>query len=346
METQEKSELQTIKAGDENTTDYSALSHDELVAIIKSLQEQNTKLQTQIAETKPQRNDWHSWMEILFKIVLYRFFKDDVKIFPEVKLGAMPPRLDFLIIQERDLIDLGLDVFKIFKRYNIIEFKNPHDDLDIGALWKTVAYAALFIDRDRVPDSEVTLTLIRAAKPIKLFGVLKKGGAVIEDGSTKGIYIVKNWKVDFPIQIVVSTELRGKDEYALFRTINAKPVDDDIKLIMKMTEKETNPVIKQFLRDYLEMLSEMDKEVVLEVKGRDPEMARAWREIFGVDEEINSAVTTARADEHEKTTRTNLYLYVQDGAMNIDYAAKQANLSTEDFSTAMINAGYKLPQMV
>ena len=94
------------------------------------------------------------------------------------------------------------------------------------------------------------------------------------------------------------------------------------------------------------MLSEMDKEVVLEVKGRDPEMARAWREIFGVDEEINSAVTTARADEHEKTTRTNLYLYVQDGAMNIDYAAKQANLSTADFSTAMTNAGYKLPQTV
>ena len=59
---------------------------------------------------------------------------------------------------------------------------------------------------------------------------------------------------------------------------------------------------------------------------------------------VNDAVTTARADEHEKTTRTNLYLYVQDGAMNIDYAAKQANLSTSDFSTAMTNAGYKLPQ--
>ena len=44
--------------------------------------------------------------------------------------------------------------------------------------------------------------------------------------------------------------------------------------------------------------------------------------------------------------RTNLYLYVQDGAMNIDYAAKQANLSTADFSTAMTNAGYKLPQTV
>ena len=125
-------------------------------------------------------------------ILLYRFFKDDVKIFPEFKLGAMPPRLDFLIVQEGDLVDLGLDVFKIFKRYNIIEFKNPHDDLSIDVLWKVVAYAALYINRDRVPSDEVTITLIRASKPVLLFDVLKQEGAIIEDGPTKGIYIVNN----------------------------------------------------------------------------------------------------------------------------------------------------------
>ena len=266
-----------------DTIDYSALSHDELVAIITNLQEQNAELKTQIAETKPQRNDWHSWLEILLNILLCRFFKDDVKIFPEFKLGAMPPRLDFLIVQEGQLVDLGLDVFKIFKRYNIIEFKNPHDDLSIDVLWKVVAYAALYINRDRVPSDEVTITLIRASKPVLLFDVLKQEGAIIEDGPTKGIYIVNNWRVEFPIQIIVSTELKG-EEYAIFRTISKKPDTDDIKLVMRWAENETNPVIKQFLRDYLEMLSEMDRDVLNEAKGRDPEMAKAWREIFGVDD--------------------------------------------------------------
>ena len=295
-----------------------------LVAKISELETQNEELKTQIAETQPQRNDWHSWLEILLNILLYRFFKDNVKIFPEFKLGAMPPRLDFLIVQDGDLIDLGLDVFKIFNRYNIIEFKNPHDDLSIDVLWKVVAYAALFINRDRVSSDEVTLTLIRAAKPVQLFGVLKKDGAVIEEGPTKGIYIVKNWKVDFPIQIIVSAELKG-EEYAIFRTISKKPSTDDIKLIMRWAENESDPVIKQFLRDYLEMLSEMDRDVVNEAKGRDPEMAKAWREIFGVDEEI------------ENTTRTNLYLYVQNGTMTVDNAAKNAGISTEEFRTGMNN---------
>ena len=331
METQEKLENQTTKAGDENTTDYSSLSHDELVARIddlvakiSELEKQNTELKTQIAETQPQRNDWHSWLEILLNILLYRFFNDNVKIFPEFKLGVMPPRLDFLIVQDGDLIDLGLDVFKIFNRYNIIEFKNPHDDLSIDVLWKVVAYAALFINRDRVSSDEVTLTLIRAAKPVQLFGVLKNAGAVIEEGPTKGIYIVKNWKVDFPIQIIVSTELKG-EEYAIFRTISKKPSTDDIKLIMRWAENESDPVIKQFLRDYLEMLSEMDRDVVNEAKGRDPEMAKAWREIFGVDEEI------------ENTTRTNLYNYVQKGGMTIEFAANEAGISTEEFQSGMNN---------
>ena len=52
-----------------------------------------------------------------------------------------------------------------------------------------------------------------------------------------------------------------------------------------------------------------------------------------IDEKINDA------------TRTNLFLYVQDGDMLIEKAAKRANMSTADFSAAMTNAGYKLPQM-
>ena len=65
-------------------------------------------------------------------------------------------------------------------------------------------------------------------------------------------------------------------------------------------------------------------------------MARTWRDIFGVDQEISSA----RADERS----TNLYLYVQDGGMTIDYAARRAGISTDQFRTEMTAHGYHLPQ--
>ncbi|MBO5550417.1 MAG: hypothetical protein J5966_00525 [Lachnospiraceae bacterium] len=62
-------------------------------------------------------------------------------------------------------------------------------------------------------------------------------------------------------------------------------------------------------------------------------MAKARREIFGVDEEINTAVSSAV----NNTTRTNLYLYVQNGTMTVDNAAKNAGISTEEFRSGMNN---------
>ena len=85
-----------------------------------------------------------------------------------------------------------------------------------------------------------------------------------------------------------------------------------------------------------------------EIKGRYPEMGKTLMQIMQpeIDVVVKDAVTTARADEHEKTTRTNLYIYVQRGGMSVDFAAHEAGMSTSDFSTAMTNAGYKLPQLM
>ena len=69
-------------------------------------------------------------------------------------------------------------------------------------------------------------------------------------------------------------------------------------------------------------------------------MAKTWRDIFGVDQEINNA----RADERANTTRTNLYIYVQDGDMRLENAARRANVSPDQFRTDMTNAGYQIPQ--
>ena len=69
-------------------------------------------------------------------------------------------------------------------------------------------------------------------------------------------------------------------------------------------------------------------------------MARTWRDIFGVDAEISNA----RADERANTTRTNLYIYVQDGDMMLENAARRAGLTEEQFRTEMTNHGYRVPQ--
>ena len=67
-------------------------------------------------------------------------------------------------------------------------------------------------------------------------------------------------------------------------------------------------------------------------------MKNAWMDIF--EPEISERVNIARADER----RTNLYDYVQDGGMTLDYAARRAGLTVDQFLTEMTSHGYHLPQ--
>ena len=59
-----------------------------------------------------------------------------------------------------------------------------------------------------------------------------------------------------------------------------------------------------------------------------------------IDEKVHNAVKNAVNNDR----RINLYIYVQNGDMKIENAARNANLSTADFSKAMATAGYTVPQ--
>ena len=205
-----------------------------------------------------------------------------------------------------------------------------------------MGYAGFFISQYKADAKDITLTLFRGAKPVKLFKELE---GHIKADTVKGIYTVENWKVDFPIQIVVTTELEGK-EYAAFRTISKKPELDDIQLVLETAEKETDPEMKALLREFLEMLSKLDSESIEEAKRRKADMAKTWREIFEIDQEINTAVNTAVNAAVNNTTRTNLYDYVQKGGMSIDFAAGEAGITTEQFRSEMASHGYSVPQAV
>ena len=58
-------------------------------------------------------------------------------------------------------------------------------------------------------------------------------------------------------------------------------------------------------------------------------MGEKWMQIFKPE-----------IDDHDKQ---QLFIYVQDGAMSIEYAAGRANQSVADFSTEMEKKGYKVP---
>ena len=66
------------------------------------------------------------------------------------------------------------------RTYNVIEYKSPEDALTIDDFYKTVGYACFYKGYgghvNSVPINELTISIFRETKPVKMFLTLQKHG--------------------------------------------------------------------------------------------------------------------------------------------------------------------------
>ncbi len=133
--------------------------------------------------------------------------------FRDFSLNQQALEIDLLIIRRESDQPIRNEIGRLFKKYNIIEYKSPKDELNIDTLYKVGAYTSLYkaygdtVDERRA--DEITTTLIRKAKPVKLFHYFEEHGISLEN-PFKGIYYVKSG-VLFPTQIIVTKELNPQE---------------------------------------------------------------------------------------------------------------------------------------
>ena len=77
----------------------------------------------------------------------------------EEEIGMMPPRTDFVVLVEDEEVKFQKAVFQMFRKINILEYKNPYDSLNERTIRKVCGYANLYIgtaehegDRPALPD--------------------------------------------------------------------------------------------------------------------------------------------------------------------------------------------------
>ena len=111
------------------------------------------------------RSDWHRAFERIIRSDARPFGKDvDIRI--EEELGIDPPRIDYLILDDKKLLMSHTKaIYRDFRQHNILEYKNPHDMLNIRVISKIIGYGNFYIglaerDGERLRD-EVTLSLYR-----------------------------------------------------------------------------------------------------------------------------------------------------------------------------------------
>ena len=186
--------------------------------------------------------------------------------------------------------DLGRD----FRTYNILEYKNPDDELSIDVLWKCIGYAGLYKGladtADQIPAKELTVTILRYRKPIKLFSTLVDDGFQVEN-TNDGIYRVSG-VVSLPLKIVVIRELSDQNLLALkIMTRNAK--ESEVRAFLLATRTFSVPGDRHDADAVLQISSTANRDLYDKLR-KEESMCQALKEILS--EEIAEERAEAKAE--------------------------------------------------
>ena len=114
---------------------------------------------------------WHPAFQAVLQI---EFAEEFLK---EYNLTDSPLRIDTLIVKMEAGVRLRKKIGRIFRRYNIIEYKGPKDSHTVNSFFKVNSYAGLLQSGTRrereIPPEEITITLVGNHYPRKLIAFLK-----------------------------------------------------------------------------------------------------------------------------------------------------------------------------
>jgi hypothetical protein len=100
---------------------------------------------------------------------------NDVTLSDEYRLSKEPLRIDIVVIKKNRDIELEPVWAKIFRGHNLVEYKSPADKPPTLAVFgKLMGYAWIYTTQNEVKISDMTVTLICARTPQKLFKILKE----------------------------------------------------------------------------------------------------------------------------------------------------------------------------
>ncbi|WP_211202365.1 hypothetical protein [Salicibibacter cibarius] len=154
---------------------------------------------------------WHPSFAAALQLEL-QAYADELDFKQEYELTSEPLKVDVLILKDGEA-HIDKNIGRIFRHYNIIEYKSPKDYLSIDDFYKGMAYVYLFKNTgadgtDTIDIREMTLTLVSLYKPMRLLRHLKKWEKHVYS-EYEGVYYIEG--MDVPIQLLIQDDLPNKE---------------------------------------------------------------------------------------------------------------------------------------
>lgn len=226
--------------------------------------------------------------------------RDHLIYHKEYNLNTKPLEIDLLVIKKAPEVQMENEIGKLFLGHNIMEYKSPQDHLDIDAFYKAQAYATLYKaygkTSDERPADDITVSLVREAKPLKLFHYFRKHKVRIQN-PCQGIYYVQD-NVLFPTQIVVTRELKA-ESHTWLRALSDRMDQQSMQNFLEQIQELTERFDRELADAVMEVSARANRETVEELRGG-ADMCKALLEIM--EPEINQIVKDAVKDAVDKAT--------------------------------------------
>ena len=228
---------------------------------------------------KDTKVQWHPGFVAAMNLELAKN-RDDLIFVKEYNLNTKPLEVDLLVIKKDKCVATDNEIGAIFRGHNILEYKSPQDHLDIDTFYKVGAYASLYKSYGETVDSikadDITVSLVRDAKPVELFRYFEKHQYAITT-PYRGVYYIEGM-VLFPTQIIVTKELE-RDTHIWLKALSDRIEKRDMEELLKRISRLTEQGDRELADSVLEVSAQVNREVLEELKG-DDNMSEALLEIF------------------------------------------------------------------
>ena len=219
----------------------------------------------------------------------FRKNKDVLSFQREYPLTKGPLVAGLLVIELLKDAIIENEIGKIFRRYNIFEFKSPEDGLSIDDYYKAIAYACLLKcsgkNVNEIPADEITLSLVRDAFPREMVRIFTSAGVAIKQ-AYPGIYYLNQQagsvgKVLFRTQIVVTGELDRRTHSSL-RILTNSALEEDVRRFLAAALTETGQGNQSNVDSILQVSVSANIQIFERIR-RDNAMCQALRELMKDD---------------------------------------------------------------
>jgi type I site-specific restriction-modification system R (restriction) subunit len=175
---------------------------------------------------RQKRTPYHDAAFGVVSCLLHKYRQNnDIELLDEHRLSKEPLRIDIVVIKKNRDVELEPIWAKIFREHNLVEYKSPADKAPTLAVFdKLTGYARIYAAQENVKISDMTVTLICARTPQKLFKTLKKDFDYKILQKYDGIYYIMEKGVDAEKRLAIQVMVQESE--LLLQAMDKKPLDE------------------------------------------------------------------------------------------------------------------------